>query len=337
MKTAAQQVAISVCTVLLLWTILPSKKEIIVQNSTPMTRSVHFDHIDGVPSGDFTTAAQVTLPSVVHIEISEGQRLAGSGSGVIVDRAGYIVTNNHVIEDGENIWVTLHDNRRFKATLIGADPSTDLAVIKINADNIKPLGYGDSDQLDIGEWVVAVGNPFNLTSTVTAGIVSAKGREIRLVDDRAPIESFIQTDAAVNPGNSGGALVDKDGRLVGINTAIIGGPAQRFAGYSFAIPINLVSKIIDDIITYGAVKRGWLGILMYSVDDNAAKQAGLDEVRGSYISEVIPGSAAEEIGLRKGDIILTVENHPINTVSDLTEIIGRHRPCLLYTSDAADE
>ena len=332
MKKWITQIGTTIITVLALWYVLPAKEKIIVRDSGPDVRQVHYKNLTDNINGDFTHAADITLPSVVHIEViresdqSPTGATSGTGSGVIIDDSGFIVTNNHVIDEGENILVTLHDNRKFPAELIGNDPSTDLAVIKIQTENLKALAYGNSDDLLIGEWVAAVGNPYNLTSTVTAGIVSAKGREIRLVEDRAPIESFIQTDAAVNPGNSGGALVDRNGRLIGINTAILGGPSERFSGYSFAIPINLAGKIIDDLIEFGTVQRGWLGVLMVSVDDQIARQMNLPTVRGTYITEVMSGSAAADISLKAGDIILSVNEYPINTVADLTEIVGRHRP-----------
>ncbi len=250
---------------------------------------------------------------------------AGSGSGVIFSRDGYIVTNNHVINGAQDIEVTLSDNRIFSAELIGKDPNTDLAVLKIDETQLPTIELGDSDELKVGEWVLAVGNPFGyLTSTVTAGIVSAKGRNIRLLREKYAIESFIQTDAAVNPGNSGGALVDTDGRLVGINTAIAT-QSGVFSGYSFAIPVDIVIKIVDDLIEFGEVKRGFLGINIQDLDSERADELGINISQGVYVDSVIDGSSAQYAGVLPQDVITRVDGRKINKVSELQEFVGRSK------------
>ena len=297
---------------------------------------------------DFTDAAARSCPSVVHIRSKSGNAPAsqmgnddmfeyffgrqpnggvreGIGSGVIVRTDGYIVTNNHVVEGATELEVTLFDKRKFKATLVGTDPTTDLAVIKIEQDKLPILDIANSDDAKVGEWVLAVGNPLNLSSTVTAGIISAKGRNIHLLDKKTAIESFIQSDAAVNPGNSGGALVDVDGKLVGINVAIAS-ETGYFAGYSFAIPSNLVKKIVEDVIEYGAPQRGFLGVNIADMDGDIAKEAGVNITKGAYIDGTIAGGAAEAAGLRKGDIIVAANGKPIDSAAELQEIIGRGRP-----------
>jgi len=214
--------------------------------------------------------------------VGKPQPQIGSGSGVIVSHDGYIITNNHVIDHADDIEVTLHDNRTYKAKVIGTDPTTDLALLQIKEKNLPQIAYLDSDQVKIGEWVLAVGNPFSLNSTITAGIVSAKGRNINILKEQYAVEDFIQTDAAINPGNSGGALVNLDGGLVGINTAIAS-TTGSYSGYGFAIPSNIVSKIIQDLIEYGVVQRGVLGITIRTVDGNLAKDKGLNNVKGVYV------------------------------------------------------
>lgn len=287
-----------------------------------------------VPEGlNFIAAAESTTKAVVHIEARDGGMLsaygrmgASSGSGVIVSDDGYIVTNNHVIEGADELRVTLHDNRRYKAKLLGTDPSTDLALLKIKERDLNFLKYGDSDNLLIGEWVLAVGNPFNLNSTVTAGIVSAKARNIGILaqENRLQIESFIQTDAAVNPGNSGGALVDLRGELVGINTAIASRTGS-YSGYSFAIPVTLVQKVIDDLLEFGVVQRGLLGINIVDVA-LVSEQQNLDVVSGVYVSSVNDNTAAEEAGLEDGDIIVGINDRDVINVSELQELVARNRP-----------
>lgn len=255
---------------------------------------------------------------------------SGSGSGVIVSSEGYIVTNNHVIDNASEIEVIMNDNSKYSATIIGTDPSTDLAVLKINAKNLPAISLGNSDDLKIGEWVLAVGNPFNLTSTVTAGIVSAKARNINLLSDRSrqdivPIESFIQTDAAVNPGNSGGALVNTRGELVGINTAIAS-QTGSYSGYSFAIPVNLMKKVMRDLIDYGMVQRGYLGVQIADINQEIKEKNELPSIKGVFVSKVIEDGGADKAGLKDGDVILKIGSKEVNSVASLQEEIGKRRP-----------
>ena len=293
-----------------------------------------------MPSFSFKEVSKKVLPTVVHIktsvEVEGGQgrfpffdgfpeMRKGSGSGVIYNKEGYIITNNHVVEKASEIKVTLHDKRTYKAEIVGTDESTDLAVLKIDADQIKPVDIGSSDKLSIGEWVLAVGNPFNLTSTVTAGIVSAKARNLNLLGGGTHIESFIQTDAAVNPGNSGGALVSAEGDLVGINTAIASKTGE-YAGYAFAIPTSIVTKVADDIIKYGEVKRGFLGVSIRNVNDKIAKEKGLSDIKGALVAGFAETSAAAEAGVQKGDVITKVEGEIIRSVPELQAIIGQKHP-----------
>lgn len=257
------------------------------------------------------------------------ERQTGLGSGVIISEDGYIVTNNHVIDGAERLEVTLNDSRTFNATVVGNDPITDLALVKIEAERLHPIPFGDSDELKVGEWVLAVGNPYAFTSTVTAGIVSAKARNIsQITQSRASmgIESYIQTDAAVNPGNSGGALVNLDGELVGINTAIIS-PTGAYSGYSFAIPTSIVSKIITDIRSYGAVQRAVLGIAFTELSPQLAQQEGVTIVNdGIYVARVEERSAAMEAGLREGDVIVAIDDTEIHNTAQLQEALNRRRP-----------
>ncbi|WP_341901176.1 trypsin-like peptidase domain-containing protein [Fluviicola taffensis] len=255
---------------------------------------------------------------------------SGSGSGVIVSSEGYIVTNNHVIQDASEIEVILNDNSKYTATVIGTDPSTDIAVLKIDAPGLKPIGIGNSDDLRVGEWVLAVGNPFNLTSTVTAGIVSAKARNINLLSDRTsntnvPIESFIQTDAAVNPGNSGGALVNTKGELVGINTAIAS-QTGSYSGYSFAVPVNLVNKVMRDIIDFGIVQRAYLGVQIADINQEIKVKNNLPSTRGVFVSSVTEDGGADKAGVKKNWVILKVGSREVNSVASLQEEIGKRRP-----------
>ena len=249
----------------------------------------------------------------------------GTGSGVIINPEGYIVTNNHVIANADDIEVTLHDNRTYKATVVGTDPSTDLALIQIKEKGLSPLPLVNSDDVRVGEWVLAVGNPFNLNSTVTAGIVSAKSRNINILRDQYAIESFIQTDAAINPGNSGGALVNLQGGLVGINTAIAS-PTGAYAGYGFAVPSNMVNKVIQDLLEYGVVQRGYLGVTIRGIDGALAKEKDLQVTSGVYIDSVMAESAAAEAGIEEGDVILEINDLAVNTAPELQEIVARHRP-----------
>jgi Do/DeqQ family serine protease len=255
---------------------------------------------------------------------------SGSGSGVIVSSEGYIVTNNHVIEDASEIEVILNDNSKYTATVIGTDPSTDIAVLKIEASGLKPIPLGNSDELRIGEWVLAVGNPFNLTSTVTAGIVSAKARNINLLSDKTratavPIESFIQTDAAVNPGNSGGALVNTRGELVGINTAIAS-QTGSYSGYSFAVPVNLVNKVMRDIIDFGVVQRGYLGVQIADINQEIKEKNNLPSTKGVFINSVTEDGGADKAGIEASSVILKVGSKDVNSVAELQEEIGKRRP-----------
>ncbi|MDQ1332983.1 MAG: serine protease Do [Bacteroidota bacterium] len=295
---------------------------------------------------DFTYAAEQTVHAVVHVRTktmvsqpdnpimewfygdrfsSKPREVAGFGSGVIISSDGYIITNNHVIEDAENIEVKLNDNRIFKAELVGRDPSTDIALLKIKADNLTYLKYGDSDKLKVGEWVLAVGNPFNLTSTVTAGIVSAKGRSLGLLNTEYRIESFIQTDAALNPGNSGGALVDTKGLLVGITSAIYS-PSGAYSGNSFAIPVSIVKKVIDDIKQFGEVQRAIIGVNIQDVTSEIAEKQNLSEVKGALVTRVLEGSSAADAKLKENDIIIKIDGVSVNSASELQEQVGKHRP-----------
>lgn len=299
-----------------------------------------------LPEGDFSGAAERAMPAVVHIKSTmtmqnyydpwadffgwggqQRQRSAeSSGSGVIVNKDGYIVTNNHVIKDAENITVTLYDNRTFDAEVIGSDPSSDLGVIRIKAEHLTPIEFANSDEARVGQWVIAVGNPFNLSSTVTAGIVSAIGRNLEIIKDKAAIESFIQTDAAVNPGNSGGALVDLQGKLVGVNTAI-SSPTGAYAGYAFAIPSNIVLKNVQDIIEYGTVQRVFLGIGKISVLNNIeAEKNDLKIEEGLLIQSLNPNGSAAKAGVAVGDVIMKIDGLAVKTEAKLMESIARHRP-----------
>jgi len=308
-----------------------------------------------VPDGlNFVFAAELVTPSVVHIKSSvtttnrnsqykspfedwfrdyfgdpreyRGQQRPqqSAGSGVIISDNGYIVTNNHVVADADKIEVTLNDNRTFEADMVGTDPNTDLAVIKIDAKALPFVNYGNSDNVRVGEWVLAVGNPFDLTSTVTAGIVSAKGRNIGILRERYGIESFIQTDAAVNPGNSGGALVDLKGRLIGINTAIAT-PTGSYAGYSFAVPVSLVKKVVDDLIEYGVVQRALLGISILNVNDPRL-EADIDELNGVYVQDITEDGAADEAGIQQGDVVIKIDDTEVKNVAELQDMVARHRP-----------
>jgi serine protease Do len=296
---------------------------------------------------DFTYAAEQTVHAVVHVTTktmvsqpenpfmewfygdrysNKPREVAGYGSGVIISPDGYIVTNNHVIEDAENIEVVLNDNRKFKAELVGRDPSTDIALLKIKADNLSYLKYGDSEKLKVGEWVLAVGNPFNLTSTVTAGIVSAKGRDLQmLLGNEYRIESYIQTDAALNPGNSGGALVDTKGLLVGITSAIYS-PSGAYAGNSFAVPVSIVKKVVEDLRQYGEVQRALIGVSIKDVTSEDAEKQNLTEVRGAIITDVREGGSAADAKLKTDDIIIEFDGVPVASASELQIQIGKHRP-----------
>lgn len=296
---------------------------------------------------DFTTAAQETVNAVVHIKTEmsvktvnydnffdpfrnyfyphQNNNIIAFGSGVIISKDGYIVTNNHVVDGADKIMVTFNDKTEKEARVIGTDPSTDLALIKVDGNNYEYLNYGNSDKLKIGEWVLAVGNPFNLTSTVTAGIVSAKARNINILGGASAIESYIQTDAVVNKGNSGGALVNAKGELVGINAAIASHTGV-YEGYSFAIPVNIVKKVVEDLKNYGETQRGYLGVQIRNIDAEFAQSAGINKLKGVYVAGVVDGSGADDAGIKSGDIIDAINNKPVNSLSELTGIIGQYRP-----------
>lgn len=334
------------------------KKEIVAAGGfiqTPITNVAYTPTrgVSGLP--DFTVAAENSVNAVVHVKVETKQRMMSggdmdedpffnfffgpggggsqrqlepqkaSGSGVIISTDGYIVTNNHVVSEADNIEVVLNDKRTFTATVIGSDPNTDLALIKIDAKDLPTLVFGNSDDLKLGEWVLAIGNPFNLTSTVTAGIVSAKARNINIIPSKARIESFIQTDAAINPGNSGGALVNTKGELVGINTAIAS-QTGSYAGYGFAIPVSIVSKVVADIKQYGTVQRALMGVQIRDIDDDFAKEKKIKVLDGVYVAEVTDLSAAKEAGIKEGDIITKINDVAVKSSSELQEQVGRHRP-----------
>jgi Do/DeqQ family serine protease len=312
-----------------------------------------------VPEGlNFIYAAERVRPAVVHIKTSYDATAMGgdddiegifrefhgdgssrspfgspspresAGSGVIISSDGYIATNNHVVESAKKIQVILDDKRSYVGTVVGTDPTTDLALVKIEDDALPFVKYGDSDKLKVGEWVLAVGNPFDLTSTVTAGIVSAKSRNINILRDEKnmQVESFIQTDAAVNPGNSGGALVDLKGQLVGINTAIA--TSTRFSqGYSFAVPVTLVKKVMDDLLKYGEVQRALLGVIIrQDIDADFAKEKGLKSLKGVYIEDVNDESAAKQAGIKAGDVVKRINDIEVNSSSELQGVVATYRP-----------
>ncbi|QQR87036.1 MAG: Do family serine endopeptidase [Flavobacteriales bacterium] len=299
---------------------------------------------------DFTGAAERTVNAVVHVttETMVTQRdpfadffwgyrapvqqrpVQGAGSGVIISDDGYIVTNNHVIEGADKIQVHLNDKRMMEARIIGRDPSTDIALLKVDASGLPSMPFGNSDDVKVGEWVLAVGNPFNLTSTVTAGIVSAKARSINILQQDAnrdifPIESFIQTDAAVNPGNSGGALVNAAGELIGINTAIAS-QTGSYAGYSFAVPVNIAKKVTGDLLEFGSVQRAYIGVSIMDMDQSLAKEVGMDRIKGVYVRGLTDDGAAAASGIKEGDVILKVGNVDVNNVPALQEQVGKFRP-----------
>ncbi len=283
---------------------------------------------------DFTVSAEVSTPAVVNIRallesgggIWGGGNLTGSsGSGVIMSPDGYVVTNHHVVESSRDIKVTLADKRVYKAKLIGSDPSTDIALLKIEEYDLPFMLFGNSDSVRVGEWVLAVGNPFNLESTVTAGIVSAKGRNINILGGVTSIESFIQTDAAVNPGNSGGALVNTAGELIGINTAIIT-ESGSYEGYSFAVPSNLVQKVIRDLQEYGEVQRAFLGVNIEDLDSEVAREIGLPNADGVRVTRINNNGAAADAGLQAGDVIIGLNSARVRRTPELQEFVGRFRP-----------
>lgn len=321
----------------------PDVKQVVIADSATNAPIVQTSNRVPVQVDDFSAAAELTVNSVVHVNVAVERQLnpieeffyggrsrtpnlvEGSGSGVIISKEGYIVTNNHVIDGAKTIKVNLNDNRSYDAELIGRDPASDIALLKIEAENLSPLSFGNSDDVRLGEWVLAVGNPFNLTSTVTAGIISAKGRNINIINDRTAIESFIQTDAVVNPGNSGGALVNTQGELIGINTAI-STHTGSFEGYSFAVPSNIVRKVVDDLRTYGAVQRAFLGVNIANVSAELAQEQELNTTSGVYVVEVPENGAAAQAGIERGDVIVKIDGESITKMAELTEQIGRKRP-----------
>lgn len=314
----------------------------------------HFTAYDSQNYPDLTYAAENAVKAVVNIEKIEevqysrqsdpffdfffGPQGGGSmqpqerrsgGSGVIISEDGFIVTNNHVVENASKLRVKLNDNRVFDAKIIGTDPTTDVALIKIEGENLPTIPFGSSDALRLGEWVLAIGSPFDLQSTITAGIVSAKARQLNVIPNEFSIESFIQTDAAVNPGNSGGALVNTRGELVGINT-VIKSSTGSYIGYSFAVPESIVKKVVIDLKEYGIVQRAMLGISYRPVDqafiDEQGEESGIKEIGGAYVASVDPEGAASAAGIRKGDVIVSINGVKINDRATLSEQIGKHRP-----------
>lgn len=318
----------------------------------PEMPSIHQMRLASLPADiSFVEAAENTVNAVVHIRTEMQTRTAtyddffgslreylygspfhgnqrsvvGFGSGVVISADGYIVTNNHVVEGADKIEVTFNDKRKMTAEVVGTDPSTDIALIKVDGRNLPFLVFGNSDDVKVGEWVLAVGNPFNLTSTVTAGIVSAKARNINILGNRSSIDSFIQTDAVINRGNSGGALVNTSGELIGINAAI----ASRtgvYEGYSFAIPGNIVRKVVDDIIRYGEPQRAFIGVEIREMDEELASKSGEENIRGVYVARVTENGGAAEAGIKAGDVILEINKRPVNSLSQLLEAVGQYRP-----------
>ncbi|MFN0187247.1 MAG: Do family serine endopeptidase [Bacteroidia bacterium] len=305
--------------------------------------------VPNAASIDFILPAEASVPTVVHVTTTyprqSGNHMVdpfsffwgnpnpssipqqqSTGSGVIISEDGYIVTNNHVVENGEEVNVTLDNKESYKAKVIGLDPSTDLALLKVEANNLPFAAWGNSDQVKVGEWVLAVGNPFNLTSTVTAGIISAKARNIHILpNQKFPIESFIQTDAAVNPGNSGGALVNTRGELIGINAAIASNTGS-YSGYSFAIPVNIVKKVVNDLMEYGTVQRGFIGVSIRDLDSEFAKEKEIKSLHGVYVNGLTDDGAAESAGIKEGDVITSINGSPIKSSPELQEQVGRYRP-----------
>ena len=300
---------------------------------------------------DFVDAAERSVDAVVHIMTkvvrqsntyndffgallgqlygypgqTRNNTMVAYGSGVVLTPDGYIVTNNHVVEGADEVEVTFNNKVKKTATIIGTDPTTDLALIKVEASDLQYLTFGDSDNVRIGEWVLAVGNPFNLTSTVTAGIVSAKARNLSILGEGTSVESFIQTDAAVNPGNSGGALVNTKGELVGINAAIASHTGS-YEGYSFAIPSNIVRKVVDDLLLYGTTQRGYLGVQIAELTQELAEKEGLENIEGVYVADVTEGGAAKLAGIKAGDVITSVAGKKVNSTTQLRESVGQYRP-----------
>lgn len=316
----------------------PEVEPEVINSATPDTPALN--RLD-VLSESFTVASRMSTSSVVYIKTvmereysntflewffgeRPSQSFISTGSGVIYTSDGYVVTNNHVIENADAIEV-IHEKRTYKAELIGSDPSTDLAILKIDGDDLPNIKLGRSRDLEVGEWVLAVGNPFNLTSTVTAGIVSAKGRQINILRANFPIESFIQTDAAINPGNSGGALVNTKGELVGINTAILS-KTGSYAGYGFAVPVDIVSKIVEDLIKYKEVQKAFVGAEVSDIDQQLGEEMELDNWNGVIIQNMQKGGAADKGGLKEGDIIVRLNDQDVRSKGEYEEVISYHSP-----------
>lgn len=340
--------------------LLEDKKSSQTSSQMAYHAPVKFVNMPGAsPEGslDFTMAADMSVPAVVHVKttypINQSQNqfymydpfrnLFGqqqpyhqeapmaTGSGVIVSQDGYIITNNHVVAGADKVEITLNDKRNYTAEVIGKDPTTDLALLKIKETNLPFMNYGNSDNVKVGEWVLAVGNPFNLTSTVTAGIISAKARNINALENNpndkniSPIESYLQTDAAVNPGNSGGALVNTKGELVGINSAIESNTGS-YTGYSFAIPVNMARKVIADLLEFGEVQRAYIGVSIRDLDSKLAQENSISELKGVYVNGLTEGGAAQEAGIKTGDVITKVGDISVNNVPELQEQVNRYRP-----------
>jgi len=327
------------------------KDNIIISNQIPNLNNSHFVNtkIGVTHPVNLELAAEMSLNTVVHIKTEvltnnpvdpfyqlfygrkqQPQLARSSGSGVIISDNGYIVTNNHVIDKAQKISVTLNNNKTYTAKVIGTDSNTDLALLKIDQENLPYIQYGNSNEVNVGEWVLAVGNPFNLTSTVTAGIISAKGRDINILKNDpysgiSAIESFIQTDAAVNPGNSGGALVNTTGELIGINSAIQSNTGS-YTGYSFAIPVNIVKKVVKDLKEFGTVQRAFIGVSIRNLDEHLAKEIGIDEINGVYINGTTKNGSAAKAGLKRGDIIKKIGNKHTKNVAELQEQVSQFRP-----------
>ena len=326
--------------------ISPDQTQTVQMTDGAQFRTVNLSH-ENWP--DFTYAAESAVDAVVYVKTTATQvqsqapssifdyffgfpqsgpqqrEKVGSGSGVIIREDGYIVTNNHVIDGADKIEVTLNNNITYPATLVGTDPATDVALLKIDATGLPIIPFGDSDKLRLGEWVIAIGSPYDLRSTITAGIVSAKGRSMPNYSGEYKIESFIQTDAAVNPGNSGGALVDRAGNLVGINTAIYSRTGS-YSGYSFAVPVNIVKKIAYDLMDFGSVQRAVLGISMGPITDKIAEDLKLSSRNGVYISEVSPSGAADKAGIKAGDVLIAIDSTKITGTASVHETVSRYSP-----------
>ena len=321
----------------------PEPYDSIQERQEQAMKTVSSNYVETVTLNlDFTAISSKAITSVVFIEstreaetVTQGpyryQRgpARTSGSGVIISDDGYIVTNNHVVEKALEIKITLDDNRSYAAKVIGTDRTTDLALIKIEERNLEFLPYGNSNNIIVGQWVLAIGNPYGLTSTVTAGIVSAMARNIDILrenNNNLQVESFIQTDAAVNPGNSGGALINTAGELIGINTAIAGSTTGSYTGYSFAVPVNLVKKVMDDLLEFGIVQRGLLGIEIRNVSAELSEEENLYVVEGVYVARVTEDSGADEAGIQAKDVIIAIDGHKVRNTSKLQELVAVHRP-----------